>query len=154
MPFTRFHDDPVRIQKRLEESTYEGRYQIDRPGPGVSMPFSEDPHQRLQHWGANLRNNTINLESDLRGMTRKTNRDHISNNNYMVHSVRTEPLATYGTQNPFTDESRLSDPAWMYRDLEQSKWEEPLLNPQRNVEVPFMHNVQTRILEKDMYRPS
>jgi hypothetical protein len=154
MSFTRFHDDPVRVQKRLEESTYEGRYQLDRPGPGISMPFSEDPHQRLQQWGANLRNNTINLESDLRGMTRKTNRDHISNNNYLIHSVRTEPLATYGTQNPFTDESRLSDPAWMYRDLEQSKWEEPLLDPQRNVEVPFVHNVQTRILEKDMYRPS
>ena len=45
MAFTRFHDDPARISKRLEESTFTGRYQLDRPGPGVDMPFYEEPTQ-------------------------------------------------------------------------------------------------------------
>ena len=51
MAFTRFYDDPLRISKRLEESTFAGRYQLDMPGPGVDMPFEEDPHARLQKWG-------------------------------------------------------------------------------------------------------
>ena len=70
MSFTRFHDDPVRIQKRLEESTFLGRYQLNKPGPGTKMPFFEDPNVRLQSWGANLHNNTIEFESELRGLKR------------------------------------------------------------------------------------
>jgi hypothetical protein len=153
MSFTRFHDDPVRIKKRLEESTFEGRYQLDRPGPGVAMPFTEDPHQRLQSWGANIRTNSINIESDLRGMTRLMNRDHVVNNNYNMHSVQSQPLATYSSEKPYTDESRASDPAWEYRTKQRCIWEEPLLDPQSHVDIPFLNNIQTRILEKDLYRP-
>ena len=150
MAFTRFHDDPIRIAKRLEESTFAGRYQLDMPGPGVDMPFYEDPNQRLQKWGANLRTNTINLESDLRGMTRPlSRRDHREQNDYRKHAVQTMPMAAYGTAEPYVEESRASHPAWMYRDLEQPRWETPLLNPQANLEKPFTHNIHTRILEKD-----
>lgn len=151
MAFTRFHDDPIRIQKRLEESTFQGRYQLDRPGPGVNLPFHEDPNLRLQSWGANLHLNTVALESDLRGMTRKLNKDNSQQNDYKKYSVKTTNMAIYPTVNPFVQESRASDPAWMYRDLEQSKWESPLLDPQQNTEIPFLHNVHTRILEKDNY---
>ena len=150
MAFTRFYDDPLRISKRLEESTFAGRYQLDMPGPGVDMPFEEDPHARLQKWGANLRTNTINLESDLRGMTRPlSRRDCTRTNDYKTHAVQTAPMAMYSTANPYVEESRASHPAWMYRDLEQPRWEQPLLNPQANLEKPFAHNVHTRILEKD-----
>ena len=75
MSFTRFHDDPYRIQKQLEESTHTGRYQLDTPGQGINLPFMEDPHIRLQKWGSNLRTNTTAIESDLRGLTRKLNND-------------------------------------------------------------------------------
>ena len=44
MSFTRFHDDEIRIQKQLQQQTYPGRYQIDVPGQGSSMPFQEDVH--------------------------------------------------------------------------------------------------------------
>jgi hypothetical protein len=149
MSFTRFYDDPLRIAKRLDESTGPGRYQLDVPGPGVDMPFESEPHQRLQKWGANLQTNTISLENDLRGLTRPLTRDHIEKNEYKKHAVNTMPMAAYAIANPYVEESRASHPVWMYRDLEQSKWETPLLNPQANLEKTFTHNIQTRLLEKD-----
>ena len=35
MAFTRFHDDPCRIQKYLEETTNVGNYEINVPGVGA-----------------------------------------------------------------------------------------------------------------------
>lgn len=153
MSFTRFHDDPVRIQKQLEESTFLGRYQLNKPGPGTQMPFFEDPNIRLQQWGANLHNNTIEFESELRGLTRTLNRDLPGKNNYKDHTTPTYPQS-FSKMNPFVEESRATHPAWMYRDLEQPKWETPFLNPQANLDKPFHENVQTRILEKDYFTPS
>ena len=153
MSFTRFHDDPARIKKQLEESTFAGRYALNMPGPGDNLPFFEDPHIRLQQWGANMMTNAINLESDLRGMTRKLNRDNISGNDYKL-SASGGQHNFYSVSESFVDETRASHPAWMYRDLEQKRWEEPFLNPQANIEKKFNDNIQTRILEKDYFVPS
>jgi len=152
MAFTRFHDDPSRITKQLAESTFLGRYQLDTPGQGLDLPFAEDPQMRLQKWGANLRTNTINLENDLRGQTRKLNRDYIHKNNYIHYAATTAPIAMKNV-DPFVEESRASHPAWVYRDLEQTRWEHPFLNPQANLEKTFHDNIQTRLLEKDFFRP-
>ena len=152
MSFTRFHDDKHRVKKQVEESIYAGDYFINTPGPGVNLPYMEDPHIRLQKWGANLRNNSTNIENDLRGITRPLNRDELSK-----EYKRTEPvseLMSYQNVSPYTDESRASHPAWMYKDLEQKRWEHPILNPQNNWETPFDSNIQSRILEKDLHRPS
>jgi len=51
----------------------------------------------------------------------------------------------------YTDQSRASNPAWWYRDLEQVDWYYPHLNPQENVCIPFLNNLNTRILEKDYF---
>jgi len=150
MSFTRFRDDPARIEKQMDISTYLGRYQLDRPGQGVDLPFLEDPQVRLQGWGANLRRNTVNLESDLLGLTRKLNRDNIEQNNYLEYSVLAERV-DYRSENPYVDESRATLPAWTFRSLEQNRWETPFINPQANVEKRFHDNIQTRILEKDAY---
>ena len=152
MAFTRFHDDPVRIQKQLAMSSFLGRYQLDTPGQGMDLPFMEDPQMRLQKWGANLRTNTVNLESDLRGMSRKLNRDYTNTNDYVANSVPAERV-NYRNSDPFVEESRASHPAWTYRDLEQTRWETPFMNPQANLEKKFHDNIQTRILEKDNYNP-
>jgi hypothetical protein len=153
MAFTRFRDDPVRIQKQLEESTFTGRYRLDTPGNGLDLPFYEDPQLRLQGWGANFRNNTVNLESDLLGLTRPLNRDLVDINDYKVNSVPTsQPY--YRSSQPFVEESRASHPAWMFRDLEHSRWETPFLNPLNGLEKGFHENIQTRILEKDLFKPS
>jgi hypothetical protein len=154
MAFTRFHDDPLRIQKQIDESTFSGRYMLNRPGQGIHMPFQDDTQLRLQGWGANITTDIIPLESDFRGLTRHLNRDNIDLNQYDKKAVSTLPLK-YGKADPFIDESRASHPAWMYRDLEQPRWELPFINPQAPVhtEIQFPNNIQTRILEKDYFHP-
>lgn len=153
MSFTRFHDDPSRIKKQSEESSFQGRYFLNTPGQGMDLPFVEDPHVRLQKWGANLHTNAVNLESDLYGLSRKMNRDLIDKNNYMNAKV-SSTQNKYRNENPTTEESRASHPGWMYRGIEQPRWEVPYLNPQNSLEKNFSHNLQTRILEKDHFVPT
>ncbi len=152
MSFTRFHDDDLRIEKQLEQQTIVGRYQLDVPGQGASMPFQDDTQLRMQKWGANLQTNSINLESDLMGLTRRIGRDDVNEQDYKTHSVNTQTI-NYPKTNPYIEESRATHPAWTYRDLEHPIWEEPIVNPQSNLEKPFHDNIQTRILEKDYYKP-
>ena len=87
MAFTRFHDDPCRIQKYLDETTYIGNYEINVPGNGNNPTFINDPYLRIQKWGANLSKNKTELESDLIGITRKLNRDSIQENNYLKYNI-------------------------------------------------------------------
>jgi hypothetical protein len=153
MAFTRFYDDPSRIRKQTQISSYSSRYFLDTPGQGIDLPFMEDPNIRMQGWGANLRNNTINLESDLLGLTRKINRDYVDVNDYKQHAVYASSN-TYRNEESFVEESRATHPAWMYKDLEQPRWEFPFLNPLNGLEKAFTENVQTRILEKDYFVPT
>jgi hypothetical protein len=153
MSFTRFHDDPCRIKKELEESSFPGRYQLNTPGQGMDLPFLEDPNVRMQKWAGNLRDNTVNLESDLLGLTRPLNRDLFHENNYKNYAVSSSAFSTR-SQAPFVEESRASHPAWMYKDLEQPRWESPYLNPLDRIEPAFPSNLQTRILEKDAFQPA
>lgn len=153
MSFTRFHDDPNRIRKQSELSTFTGRYQLNTPGPGSDLPYFEDPQIRLEKWGANTMTNTVNLESDLFGLSRRLNRDLVDVNNYKSFSSQSAPL-NFGNKPEFVEDSRASHPAWMYKDLEHSRWEKPFLNPLANLEKKFPNNIQTRILEKDNFVPS
>ena len=73
MAFTRFRDDPIRITKELQQSTFSGRYALDAPGPGIQLPFLEDSQIRLQQWGANMWSDSTNLESEFRGLGRPLN---------------------------------------------------------------------------------
>jgi len=149
MSFTRFHDDPCRIKKQLQESTDAGRYMLNKPGWGASPSFMNDPYIRMQQWGANLQTNTINLESDLMGLTRNLTKD-CDTNNYSKSAVKSQPVE-YPSHNPFTEQSRATNPAWWYRDLEQNHKYILPLNPQENTCFPFQNNLNTRILEKDNF---
>jgi len=153
MAFTRFHDDESRIKKQLEQMTFIGRYMIDCPGAGNKLEFWEDPQIRMQKWGANLRSNTINLESDLMGLTRRLNHDLVDENDYKKKAIEANEVY-YGSMRPIVDDSRATHPAWMYRTVDNNRWEYPLINPQANIEKKFNDNIQTRILEKDYYRPT
>ncbi len=148
MSFTRFHDDPNRIRKQVQESSFAGRYYLDVPGPGINLPFLEDPHMRLQRWGANLQTNTVGIENDLFSLGRKMERYP---EEYTKFKAASSTLS-FPSSNPTVEESRASHPAWTYRDLEHPRWEEPWINPQANVEKKFHDNIQTRILEKDYYK--
>ena len=109
MSFTRFHDDPARIRKRLEQTTYGESYYLNTPGTGIKDPFQLDPQLRLQGWGANLCSNAINLESDFRGLTRKLNRDVTQINEYKSNAAQTQRYI-YENLKPVVDESRATHP--------------------------------------------
>lgn len=160
MAFTRFHDDPARIRKQVEESSFTGKYNLNVPGPGNYVPFFEDPHYRLQKFGSNIMTNTVNLESDLLGLTRKANHNGLDSREYKNYSVSSHTVS-FPTKQPIVEESRASHPAWMYKDLEQNNWSFPQLNPQHalgtfgqgsfGLQKQFNENVSTRILEKDYF---
>ena len=150
MSFTRFYDDNCRIEKQLQEITGSGRYMLNTPGPGNKPCFREDPYLRLQQWGANLKTNSINLESDLRGLTRSANKDCLNENNYKTKSVRSSNIS-YPVCDPITEQPRVTHPAWEVRDLEQVNWSILPHDPQENTCIPFQNNLNTRILEKNNY---
>lgn len=150
--FTSIRNDPIRIQKEMQISSLPGRYALETPGPGKDLPFMEDTQVRLQYWGANRGTEMTNVESDLLGLSRRLNRDHIEDNDYQKFKVQTQPVKCFRIQEPYVLESRASHPSWYYRDLEQSRWEQPWLNPQTNLEIPFHNNLHTRILEKDYHK--
>lgn len=148
MSFTRFNDDPCRIKKQNQEMTGPGRYMLNKPGWGDSPAYIEDPHVRMQQWGGNLRTNTINLESDLLGLTRNLSLDC---NTYKKYAVNSSQISYPESNKITTDQSRVTNPAWWYRDLEQVNWSILPLDPQENTCIPFQNNLNTRILEKDNF---
>ena len=50
-----------------------------------------------------------------------------------------------------TKQSRASHPAWMVRTTKNNRSDFLLEDPQKNVEFPFLANLDTNILEKDYY---
>ena len=120
MAFTRFNYDDQRTAKLLQESTGPGRYMLNMPGNGQTPSYFEDPHIRLQHWGANVRHvsgsTPVDIASDLDGRTRRATKACV-NSVYPIKGVQSSSQPHYPTQASFTDETRASHPAWMYRDL-------------------------------------
>lgn len=148
MAFTRFHDDADRQIKYLEESTFQGIYHLNTPGNGLKNPYVDDVHIRLQKWGANLHSHSCNIESNLRGMNIPLEKDNTSYKSVEPYHSK----VNYPVNKQFLiDETRASDPAWKYREKEQSKKSILFNDPQKNVFIPFKHNLHTRILEKDYY---
>jgi hypothetical protein len=153
MAFTRFKYDDCRTKKSLQQSTDPGRWILNVPGNGLNPCYMEDPQIIPQKWGANLRTNTINLESDLRGVNRHLSRDCLGKDEYQKYNVANQAIQYPTCSQLTTEQSRATNPAWWYRDLEQTDWQYPPLNPQVNVCLPFQNNLSTRILEKDYFTP-
>jgi hypothetical protein len=153
MACTRIYYDACRTKKSLQQATDPGRWILNVPGNGASPCFIEDPQIIAQKWGANLRTNTINLESDLIGANKPLSRDCLGKDNYKNYNVPNEAIQYPSCNTLFTSESRATNPAWWYRDLEQVDWYYPPLNPQENTCLPFQNNLSTRILEKDYFTP-
>ena len=155
MSFTRFHDDPCRVAKQLQQSTDVGRWILNVPGNGDKPEYMADLQIRIQGWGANLMTNCINLESELRGVNRPLNKDCLGVDNYTSAKYQTNSQQVQYPTNTsmYTEESRTIMPAWTARDLEQVDWYTLPLNPQENTCMPFQNNLSTRIIEKDYFVP-
>lgn len=151
MAETRFNSDACRISKKLQEMTDQGRYMMNMPGNGEKPCYVADPQIILQKWGANLRTNSVNLESELMGVNRHLSKDCLGKDNYKNHEFKSMLIHYPVCTNLYTEQSRAIMPAWTARDLEQVDWYYLPLNPQENTCLPFQNNLSTRILEKDYY---
>jgi hypothetical protein len=147
MAFTRFHDDPDVIQKKLCESTFSGIYHLNTPGNGIYNPYIDDVSIRLQGWGANMYTNTIDIDSNFKGLDRKLASD------YKQYQEPESTKKSYSTKSFLVDETRASCPAWTYRDVTQQRPSYLLFDPQEHVlkERQLNVNVHTRNLEKDFF---
>jgi hypothetical protein len=151
MAFTRFHDDPCRIKKQIQQSTDPGRWILNVPGYGDKPQYMADPQIRIQTWGGNLMTNSIEVESSLKGINKPLSRDCLGKDEYTKFNVYSQPIQYPTNKSLYTEESRTIAPAWTARDLEQVDWYYLPLNPQENTCYPFENNVNTRILEKDNF---
>ena len=142
MAFTRYYDDPDRVMKKLQESTSQGMYCLNQPGNGDAPPFISDPSIIIQGWGANMWNNRVDIETELRG-NRKLTRDGIQ-------CPKTIPSKrSYVSYNKeVTSASRTIAPVWTARDVEQVGWWSLQTNPQNTAIMPFS-STSSRLLEKD-----
>jgi len=157
MAFTRFNYDKCRTAKFLQETTGPGRYMLNTPGIGCKPCYTSDPQVRLQKWGGNLRyvpgGHPIDIDSDLIGLTRKLTHDCTNDGFPKKGVVISEKVNYVDCKTPITDQSRVTHPVWLYRDLEQTRWYPLFLDPQENTCKQFENNLNTRILEKDNFIP-
>ena len=147
MAFTRYHDDPIRIMKHLQESTDQGVYHMQVPGNGDKMAFVADPQMRLQKWGANRHMNFTQVESELWGMQHKLTRD--CDQQIRVNEF---PLLYSTTKDEVTKQSRILVPAWELRSVEQNRWDPVEQDLQAHAMIPFQHNANARRKALDNYR--
>ena len=139
--FTRFKYDAARQEKEMQENTDGGRWMLNTPGNGVNIPFTADPHIRMQKWGANLHHDPRSVEenfrlgfSTTRGLKGTIGGGNGENNNLSINelaqmaaanapfseiSTRLNPLVGDMLGNKpiplFTSQSRASHPTWTYR---------------------------------------
>ena len=94
MSFTRFHDDPARIQKANMENTYLNDYTFNVPGNGngIKSQFYNDPRLRLQKTGGYIQKDMIGLENSLRNIGNALNRDESSKNIYNKRTPTFNPI--------------------------------------------------------------
>lgn len=152
MSFTRFHDDPSRIKKENIETSMQNQYIFNVPGNTKNESvFFDDPHLRMQKNGNKLNNNLTHTENILFNINKPLNRDNILRKNYNINSLFTSTLPIQNVKDTITNESRTTDPAWLFREKTQFRPNILFHNPQKNTEVPFIHNSDTNILEKDYY---
>ena len=157
MSFTRFRDDPDRIRKQLQQSTDVGRYVLNVPGQGDKPMYTEDPYLRAQLWAGNIMTNSVDIETELRGLSRTLNRDTPDNFHHAIrasHATRTNEMIACPTRGgSAVGQSRVTHPAWMLRDIAPDNWKMLHFDPQEHVFRPFNNNLSTRIIEKDNFKP-
>ena len=154
MACTRYNYDKCRTLKYLQQSSDPGRYYLNTPGNGENPIHTDEPQIRMQGWGANLRNvpggHPIDIDSELIGLNRKITKYGCKDYNFNLSTTK----RTYNKGSFNIDETRASHPAWMYRDLAQTRWEYPLIDPQINTEIPFSHDNNSSLAFKDNFKPN
>ena len=149
MASTRIRNDPYRIETQLQDSTFAERRMFNTPA--TTLHFMNDPHIRMQKWGANKANNFIDTESNLRGMSQKLQYKDNMNVEYKKNSVSPQiPYNQFATlTHAITDESRATHPAYLSKTMTFDRWEMPLQDPRDKAIIPFNVLEETRFKQKE-----
>jgi hypothetical protein len=151
MSFTRFHDDPNRIQKTNLERSAINDYTFNVPGNTKGSHFFYDPHIRSQKNGVPLYNTMVNVESTLKNIGRPLYRDNLHLNQYQRYDSYNGKVNPTQEVKTITNESRASHPAWTYRVYCPFRKDYLFYDAQSNISIPFDAYLDTNILEKDYY---
>jgi hypothetical protein len=141
MAFTRTKYDDCRIVKQLQQSTDPSRWTMNVPGNNIQ--FIEDPYIRIQKWGANMSANPVSLESELTGRNTTLSRGDIKSSSNPQYTPKTYP----SNSSCITDQSRATNPAFLYRDLTTHI---PVLF-NRPIQFSSRDEIDTRLLAKNNY---
>ena len=146
MSFTRFHYDDNRNLKQLQELTDQGKWILNTPGFGSIPYYYKDPHIRLEKWGGNLSTDVVDISSQMQGRNTKQSKygnviDKCSN----YKTIKTKDV------DPFTNETRYTHPAFMYRNPEYTHWNILHFNPQ--VHIHDNTHISSRIIQKNNFVP-
>tara|TARA_B100000902_G_scaffold142769_1_gene140346 strand:+ start:164 stop:664 length:501 start_codon:yes stop_codon:yes gene_type:complete len=157
MAFTRFNYDKDRYERILHESTGAGRYHLNVPGPAHTHKVFDDPQIRLQKFAGNNRTvvmgHPIDIDNDLTGRTRKLSK-YCANKKFPYKGVQNSIPTFYKKESrPITDQSRVTHPSHLYRDLEQNHKHPLHFDPQQHTCLKFQNNLNTRLLERDSHVP-
>lgn len=156
MSFTRFNYDKDRVNKSLEQATGHHRYVMNVPGPYKNQAYFADPQIRMQKFGGNGLNvfggHPIDIDNDLTGRPRKLTKS--ADKLYPYGAVQGLSRKHYNEISvPTMDQTRVTHPAHLYRDLEQSNKYPLFEDHQANIALNFHNNLNTRLLERDSYVP-
>lgn len=152
MSNTRFRNDDARVIKQLQECTDQGRWILNVPGNGIRPSYMEDIHIRPQKWGGNLMTNSVDLESELRGMTTLLNKGCNEETEYKIPINKSHKMYYPTSKELYTDQMRHVEPAWELRNKKINNWLEPLQSIEKARMIPLQHyRIDTRNGEKDYF---
>jgi hypothetical protein len=154
------YDTPTYEQK-LHTSIGPGMYMLGTPANDGSqcaqdVPF--DPYLRWQNWGPGFcaAGSTIDVDSDLHGITRKASKcaaDQYHPSKSTVHQgcVAAGKVGVECARP--TEPTRLSNPPCNMRESGNNRWEWLCWDPQDHALEQFERNVSYRIVAKDNHVP-
>lgn len=150
MAFTRFKYDDCRTEDRIKQSSGPMRYILSVPGPGSNTNLISDPYIRLQKYGANIRNNPVDVNSDLLGLTRNLTLDCCD---YKKYQVKSKPMFAQNYNYSLTNQPRESQTLYEVKEKQHDNFDYLFWNPEvhANLMIPFENNLSSRIVEKDKY---
>ena len=84
------------------------------------------------------------------GITRPLNRDCLKDE----YKKKSTPIQTlhYSTTPSHVSQSRVETPAWEVRSVMPDRGNFLFYNPQEHVDREFQNNLNTRMIQKDMYK--
>jgi len=143
MASTRIRNDPSRQYENAIQSTHQGRYVLNTPGPGMDIPYIADPHIRLQMFGGNLHTNRIDLDSRLKGLDGVLSKGNC--NQKRLDLPKSKRIKCSENNQTMTEHSRFTEPSWEINETTKARratyvW----TDGQDHYQIPFAANQQSR----------